>query len=233
MTKRTRHRRLKIVEPIVETDQTQLDLAELAVLWPRLEAALGRDGAGPSSESERSSGPDPLGSPAVINLDVQQARAEIAVGVAEIEAEVERLLKLDRRHRSTQAIIEALPDWYQQLRDRNQPLAKHIADDVIRWSRVARTALRLRTVEYRIGWLCPNHRDRPAELVKDADEATLHPSIIAGREPPGGFPPLTWRYAESVHCPRCKERWAGIAQLRTLMRMIEAANAADTERTTP
>lgn len=229
---RTRHRpRTKPAAVVVETDQAQLDLAELAILWPRLAAALARDTAGPSAEPTGSSAAVGAGSAAVLNLDVQDVQVEIATGVAKIEAEVVRLLRLEQaKRRSTLQVIEAMPDWYAQLRDRTQPLAAHIADDAKVWLRQARSVLRLRTREEPLGWKCPHHRDRPTELRRDADEAQLHAAVLAGRPTPPGHAPLTWKRAESVYCPRCKERWSGIAELRVLMRMIEQANAEGRSR---
>lgn len=207
-----------------EADQAELDLAELAVLWPRLAAALARDAAGPSAEPTGSTSAVGAGSASVLNLDVQHVQVEIATGVARVEAEAVRILRLAAARRDTLVVIEAMPGWYVQLKAREQPLARHIADDAQLWLRQARGVLRLRTREQPLGWLCPHHRDRPTELLRDADEATLDPAVLAGRQPPPGTPPLTWRRAESVHCPRCKQRWSGIAELRVLMRMIEQAD---------
>lgn len=234
MAKRTRTRskpRPKVIV-VPETDQTVLDLDELAVLWPHLDAALARDTAGPSAEMGRAGGGGGKGSPAVLNLDVEQAQVEITVGVQAIAAEVVRLLKLDRdKARSTGAIIAALPDWYVQLRNRNQPLAGHIRSDVKTWLRTARSALRLRTYEAPLGWRCPDHRDRPTELRREADEARLSSTVLAGRKQQIDKttgrplePALTWQHSESVFCPHCKKRWSGLAELRMLMRLIDHAD---------
>lgn len=221
-------------KPRPQPDETELDLAELAVLWPCLDAALARDTAGPSAEPTGSTGAVGAGSAAVLNLDVQHAQVEIAGGVARIEAEAQRLLNLTPARRTTLAVIEAMPDWYRQLRDRGQPLANHIRDDVPRWLRHARSVLRLRTREQPLGRMCPHHRDHPAELLREADEAVLSDAVRAGRQPPPGTAPLTWRRAESVRCPRCKLRWSGITELRVLMRMIEQADAGqDLDTTEP
>lgn len=292
-THRTRHRQKPAVLPkIPEPDTTELELRELIALWPRLEAALARDGAGPSAAPSGGGGGPAAGSPAVIDLDTERVRTLIALGVHEVEAEAIRILnitppdkviarlraqlvvvqqrradaravllklrRLDRRltvdehitavtasadvyearqaiaelqarlarvdyRRSTLGVLEKLPLWYAQLRDRDQPLAKNIAKDVQRWRRDARSVLRLQTREQPIGWTCPNHRDAPAELVRDRDEATLDPAVIAGRAPADGAAPLVWRRAESVHCPTCKTKWVGVEQMRVLMRMIDKA----------
>jgi hypothetical protein len=230
MAKRTRTRARPKPPPPVETDQTILELDELAVLWPHLAGALARDTAGPSAEMGRAGGGGGKGSPAVLNLDVQQAQVEISVGVQRIAAEVVRLLKLDRdKARSTAGIIAAMPDWYVQLRNRNQPLAGPIKSDATSWLRTARSALRLRTYEEPIGWRCPDHRrDHPTELRREADEARLSSAVLAGRVPAldkvSGLPiepALSWQHSESVFCPKCGRRWSGVAELRVLMRMIE------------
>lgn len=270
MTKRTRGRpRPKPVEVQV-VDQTELDLAELSILWPQLEEALARDAAGPSAASTGSGGGG-AGSPAVINLDVEQARAELATGIERIAAEAERILNLGRgwrpslkpvrdaeeqlakarllveraaaavdhakeeaRRRWTQDALDQMGIWYVQLRNRQQPLADHITADVQRWHRVARKALRLRSAEQPLDWRCPHHRDEPTELIREADEAILSDRLLSGRGQrlgDDGKPieaPLTWRRADSVYCPRCKKRWAGMTELRVLMRMIEQADAGGT-----
>lgn len=307
--KRTRTRSRPKPAPVVvvlEEDQTVLDLDQLAVLWPRLESALARDTAGPSSEHGRSGNHGGEGSAAVINIDVQRAMVEIAVGVDKIAAEVEALLNLDRRWRPsvrrylaaiaalgragadvdvaqaevdrlvrnglltkarhlmhvraelddtvrilrrreavvrqakrnvrlnwTSDVIAAMPDWYVQLRNRNQPLADHIKADAKTWLRQARTVLRLRTHETGIGRLCPDHRERPTELRREADEATLPVAVLAGRsqsiDKASGLPieaALTWRRSDAVYCPTCKRRWSGVTELRVLMLMIETADKA-------
>jgi hypothetical protein len=295
-THRTRHRQKPAVLPkIPEPDTTELELRELIALWPRLEAALARDGAGPSAAPSGGGGGGPAaGSPAVIDLDTERVRTLIALGVHEVEAEAIRILnitppdkviarlraqlvvaqqrrnnaravllklrRLDRRltvdehitavtasaavyearkaiaeltarvarvqyRCSTLGVLEKMPTWYALLRDREQPLAEHIAKDVQRWRRDARSVLRLQTREQSIGWTCPNHRDAPAELVRDRDEATLDPAVIAGRRLTDGTAPLVWRRAESVHCPTCKTKWVGVEQMRVLMRMIDKAEA--------
>jgi hypothetical protein len=219
---------------VLEEDQTVLDLDQLAVLWPRLEAALARDTAGPSAEHGRSGNGGGEGSAAVLNLDVVQAVVEISTGAQAIAAEVVRILNLDSKQtRTTGALIEAMPDWYVQLRNRDQPVAKHIKDDATRWLRQARIVLRLRTHEAGLGRLCPEHRDtHPTELRREADEATLSPAVLAGRQQPigsTGLPleaGLTWKRSESVYCPKCKKRWDGVVELRVLMRMIAVADKA-------
>jgi hypothetical protein len=291
-THRTRHRQKPAVLPkIPEPDTTELELRELVALWPRLEAALARDGAGPSAAPSGGGGGGPAaGSPAVIDLDTERVRTLIALGVHEVEAEAIRILnitppdkviarlraqlvvaqqrrntaravllklrRLDRRltvdehitavtasadvyearkaiaeltarvarvqyRCSTLGVLEKMPTWYALLRDREQPLAEHIAKDVRRWRRDARSVLRLQTREQSIGWTCPNHRDAPAVLVRDRDEATLDPAVIAGRRLADGTAPLVWRRAETVHCPTCKTKWVGVEQMRILMRMID------------
>lgn len=280
---------------------TELDLAELAVLWPRLETALGRDTAGPSAAPSGGSGGS-NGSPAVIDIDTRDVMTLIEVGVHDLESQAirllnitpaDRVLTLIRAHiaaheqrrassravliklrqavryrpelpeglgpkhepltdahrlaaraaietiiqaneaietarrriervqyrRSTLGVIEALPLWYAQLRDRNQPLAEHITEDARRWRRDARRVLRLRTAETPIGWNCPHHRGEPAELLRDGNEATLSAAVIAGTQPHQAAP-LTWRNAESVHCPSCRQKWVGVEQLWALMQMI-------------
>ena len=136
-----------------------------------------------------------------------------------------RIRRVEHR-RTVAGLLELLPAWYVQLRDRKQPLARHLGQSTRRCLGHARDALRLQTREERIGWPCPHHRDEPAELVRDRDEARLSESVLAGRAQAVGEAPLTWKRAESVHCPKCKERWAGVEQLRVLMRMIEEADQA-------
>lgn len=302
-THRVRRRRQKqqLAPPEPKPDTCELDLRELAVLWPRLEAALARDGAGPSAAPSGSSSVR-AGSPAVIDLDTERVMTLIELGVHELEAEAIRLLNItpaekvlaaqraelaslvDQRRaaraelglvrtmvtrrrreaiairgrawpvvateyeqelagaaiaaiakanvesrrlavriarveyrRSVEGVLEQLPVWYARLRDRKQPLAANIAKDVARWRRDARSVLRLRTREVPLGYACPHHRDEPAQLVRDRDEATLDDAILAGRATGA----LKWRFAESVHCPHCDTKWVGVEQLRVLMLMIE------------
>lgn len=277
---------------------------ELIALWPRLEAGLARDGAGPSAAPSGSGGAGGNGSPAVADLDTVSIIARIERGVRELEGEALALLSLPspketaaalaasgeritarRRHhaamldglqshvRAQRDLVDAgdvapddlndlldrarprgqqllaalaagdaaiarhsdrtidinaratvvgtlaqLPVWHELLAAREQPLAQHIADDVHRWRRQARAALGLSTRDVALGYTCPHHRDQPAELILDRDEAHLSDDLLEH-----GRGALVWRYAQSVHCPHCKKSWTGLADLRALMREIDAA----------
>lgn len=169
---------------------------------------------------------------------IMRARAQLdeAVRVLRRREAVVRQAKRNVRINWTSDVLVALPDWYVQLRNRNQPLAGHIRADAKTWLRQARTVLRLRTHEAGIGRLCPDHRDRPTELRREADEATLPVAVLAGRRQPidkaSGLPidaALTWERSDAVYCPTCKRRWSGITELRVLMLMIETADKVDSE----
>lgn len=209
---------------------------ELALLWPRLGDALPRDvGTHRDSSAVNSNASSTAAGPCVLNLEVAEARQAIAVGLRKISEEVVPLLGLDpRRPRTVEHMLHALPHWYDNLCRRDQPLASHICEDVGKWLGRARRALGLQTRSERLGRLCPNHRDEPAELVRDADRATLAESILDGRGQHRGADgrtndaPLTWKRGAGVHCPSCRTSWAGDAELRILMAMIDEADATTT-----
>lgn len=161
---------------------------------------------------------DALATIIAINARLRPLR-ELAGRIALIEPQIE--------HRaSTLGVLEAMPAWYAQLRSRHHPLADRIARQTRSWRHAAREALNLQTREQPLGYQCPHHPDEPTELVRDRDEAVLSPAVLAGSHPRWA-PPLEWRRAQSVHCPHCKTRWNGAAQLRTLMLMIEQARTED------
>ena len=75
--------------PYLEGTDLAIAMAELLVLWPRLEAALARDGSGPGDQDKGGGkGGTKAGSPAPLDLDVQAAIVDIAYGAAAIVDEL-------------------------------------------------------------------------------------------------------------------------------------------------
>lgn len=226
-----------MTSPAPPTDElaTLVGLAadELAVLWPRLADALERDARGLGTSDGRPSAPDVHA--ALANREVADAITVLAAAAADAADRVATALAAGGRWTGpapTAALLLAdAAHWYDALRRHGgDATASWLAGQLDTWVRAARTALRLTTRERPLGRRCPYHRDRPAGLLVEADEARLHDALLAGRTVPPGQAPLSWRHADAVRCPdqTCPgQRWQGAAQLRQLSKLLDAADATE------
>ena len=211
------------------------DVAELRVLWARLPAALVRDTAGGSSTSPGKSTPAAY-TPAVTNENVQDAGGIIAREADELGAQIMRILTLDRRGLwPVPVVLELADSWHRRLTitDNGDATASEICTQVGRWRNLARAALGLSLPGRDTTERCPYHRDTPAVLRIEGDQATLAEPILEGRWPAAGEPRLRWQYGAAVACPQCRRRWNGITALAALRLLLDAADAADAAEVIP
>jgi hypothetical protein len=179
----TRHRARRGARP-ADVDPRQLEVdertAELLALWRAMPYALARDSAGLLTGDRHTSGAA-QGSPATVNLTVVEASVQIERGLAELAAQSERLLNLERRRRPPVEAIAALPEWHRSLELRAPALAKHMRQDLGEWVLLAGRAIGVKRHDVRLGPLCPDHRDtKPTPLLRIGDEARVAPTLLDG-----------------------------------------------------
>lgn len=127
-THRVRQRRRVQQQPApvaYEPDTTELELAELSVLWPRLEEAVARDTAGPSA-APSGGGSGSRHSRSVIDVDTEDVRVIIATGVRRVEVETVRLLNITPAWRAV-AGLRAQIQAHAQRRATAKATAQRIA----------------------------------------------------------------------------------------------------------
>lgn len=184
---RVRKRAARHPATVVEVDEDEVMLDELATLWPRLAAALERDtGTIETATADRRVSGGSKGSGAAVNLEVLEVAAVVQAGVRDIEAQAERILRLSPRRREVAEVIAALPDWRRALlaNPAAGPLAQHLVKDAASWLRMVRIAIGLQLRDTPLGADCPDHRDdHPTPLLIAGKVGRLSQSAV-GAPPP-------------------------------------------------
>ena len=179
------------VQPQRESSRTELvaDMAaELLTLWRVLPHAVARDSNGQIScdqAGDRQQSGATSGSSATVNLAVVDAQVLVETGLTAFAAEAVPILNLDRRHRDVAELIAALPDWHRALdaSPHGQPLAAQLASEkkgLPSWLRTVRLAIRVQLPDKPLGHECPDHRDRPGQLLVEGAESQIAASLLAG-----------------------------------------------------
>jgi len=201
------------VQPPREMSRTELvaDMAaELLTLWRVLPHAVARDSNGQISRDQagdRQQSGAASGSSATVNLAVVDAQVLVETGLTVFAAEAVPILNLERRHRDVAELVAALPDWHRALdaSPHGQPLAAQLASEkkgLPSWLRTVRLAIRVQLQDKQLGHLCPDHRDRPGQLLIQGAESQLAASLLAG--PPGHLRILAGPTCAPGICVECE-----------------------------
>lgn len=167
--------------------------ADLAALLPRLAAALARDSAAPGGTRVLSAG-------GVVNTDVLHAMLTLSHEIPAARAAACDLAGEPWQPRPPLTCLRAIPRLRDRLTDLRMPgAAGHLENCVIRWTRMTKLALGLRTPDIPVGYDCPYHRDEdpgPAELVLLGAEGFIRGDMT-----------MFWVYDGRIRCPACGASW--------------------------
>lgn len=199
-------------------DQVDDAVEELLALWPRLGAALERDAG--TNEGERvSSSANVFTLP--VNLDVLAAVKRIRDEAWPAASDARTVLAEPGDMLSIERTLESLGILYRRLAARGYVgEARKLAASVLRWHRVARTAIGLSRRATPLQGdgqpiFCPLHDQPLTQLRQRGDEGILDETARGDREA------IRWQRGNGLYCPArdCDGAW-GPSEFAFLGRLV-------------